>query len=147
MAKPEPYGEPIPAVTLPDLHQRDERGLIPTPRRMTLLRRNEARDFSLNVIRSDAYRESVRARAAKGTLPPAIETMLWHYAYGKPAEQVVIRDERRDLSNLSEEELAERAELIATVLRAVRDINESLPADVLDSARDVTPSGGSGTVQ
>ena len=27
-------------------------------------------------------------RANAGELPPAIEAMLWHYAYGKPKEQV-----------------------------------------------------------
>lgn len=36
---------------------------------------------------SDAtYQASFKKRWARGDLPPAVECMVWHYAYGKPTE-------------------------------------------------------------
>lgn len=34
------------------------------------------------------YREMFKVRLHGGTLPPGVEQMLWHYAYGKPAEHL-----------------------------------------------------------
>jgi hypothetical protein len=34
------------------------------------------------------YRASVVAHARSGTLAPAVETMLWYYAKGRPKEMV-----------------------------------------------------------
>lgn len=34
------------------------------------------------------YRERLTARLEEGILAPAVETMLFHYAYGKPTEHI-----------------------------------------------------------
>ena len=36
------------------------------------------------------YQQSLRDRAFKGELAPAIEAMLWYYAKGKPKEQLEV---------------------------------------------------------
>lgn len=48
----------------------------------------EVREMARGLVESDEYVASVRVRVQLGTLPPAVETMLWHYAYGKPKELV-----------------------------------------------------------
>lgn len=85
-------------------------------RNLTLLQRNEAKNFALKIIRDAKYRETLEKRAKAGVLAPAVEQMIWHYAYGKPADRVEI-SRGPDLSDLTEEELADRAELIANVLK------------------------------
>ena len=42
------------------------------------------------LIESPSYQTSFRTRFEAGTLAPALETMAWHYAYGKPSETVQI---------------------------------------------------------
>jgi hypothetical protein len=80
--------------------------------------RGEAKAFCQEVIRSEEYKMSVRARARAGTLPAAVETLLWHYAYGKPVEHVQLQTGSTvDLSELTTEQLAERATFIAGILR------------------------------
>ena len=41
-------------------------------------------DFARSVVEDVEYREQIRVRARTGALPPAIEAMLYAYAYGKP---------------------------------------------------------------
>ncbi len=40
------------------------------------------------IVDDPTYRKKLIARAKAGELAPAIEAMLWHYAYGKPKERV-----------------------------------------------------------
>ena len=39
------------------------------------------------LIESPDYQADFRQRLAEGKLPPALEAMTWHYAYGKPVER------------------------------------------------------------
>ncbi len=48
----------------------------------------EARAICAAIVDDPTYRRTLVARAKAGELPPAIEAMLWHYAYGKPKEQI-----------------------------------------------------------
>jgi hypothetical protein len=48
----------------------------------------EAKKFCVNVLRSRAYVKSLWRRIKADKLPPAVETMLWYYAAGKPKERV-----------------------------------------------------------
>jgi hypothetical protein len=48
----------------------------------------EAKEFCASIVDDPEYRKTLRRRALKGELPPAIEAMIWHYAKGKPKEQV-----------------------------------------------------------
>jgi len=79
---------------------------------------NEARDFSVSVLRSTEYQASVRTRAKNGTLPPAIEQLLWHYAYGKPVDRIELtRPDEAELAALPYDQLAAEAEMLAMALR------------------------------
>lgn len=40
------------------------------------------------LIEAPSYVETFQQRLAAGTLPPALEAMTWHYAYGKPPEHL-----------------------------------------------------------
>jgi hypothetical protein len=41
-----------------------------------------------SLIEDQAYQALFKARLHAGTIPPGVESMLWHYAYGKPAEHL-----------------------------------------------------------
>jgi hypothetical protein len=61
----------------------------------------EARSFCASVVDDVVYQNRLRRRALAGTLSPALECMLWHYAKGKPTDTVKILD----ISKLSTETL------------------------------------------
>jgi len=91
--------------------------------------RGEAKTFCQEVLRSEEYRNSVKTRARSGTLPPQVEVLLWHYAYGKPVEHVALTTAANtDLSELTTEQLAERANFIASVLRDTASAKEAAAA-------------------
>ena len=39
------------------------------------------------LVQDKAYRDSFKTRLHAGELAPALEQMVWHYAYGKPLER------------------------------------------------------------
>lgn len=39
-------------------------------------------------VEDPAYRASFLLRMNSGVLAPAVESMIWHYAYGKPTEKL-----------------------------------------------------------
>jgi hypothetical protein len=47
----------------------------------------EIKDLARRLLNDKSYRERFATRLNEGELPPAVECMLYHYAYGKPAEQ------------------------------------------------------------
>jgi hypothetical protein len=55
-----------------------------TPNKVTV----EVRDAAKAIVEDAEYRERFIARAHAGELAPALESMLWYYAYGKPKERV-----------------------------------------------------------
>lgn len=56
----------------------------------------EARSFCQRLLADPTYRTNLAIRLREGTLPPAVETMIWHYANGKPAETINLRDKTPD---------------------------------------------------
>lgn len=46
----------------------------------------KAAEFAARIIDDVDYQEKLLARAKAGALPPAIETMLWAYRFGKPVD-------------------------------------------------------------
>lgn len=42
------------------------------------------------LVDDEGYRALCKARLNAGTMPPGVESMLWHYAYGKPIEHLVL---------------------------------------------------------
>ncbi len=45
-----------------------------------------AKEAASRIIDDPAYIKKLHERALAGRLPPAVETMLWHYSKGKPKE-------------------------------------------------------------
>jgi hypothetical protein len=87
-------------------------------KRLTIIEKNEAKNFALRVCRDPDYQESVMTRARAGTLG-SMEQVIWAYAYGKPVERVEVRtpDVPAELSGMTNAELADRAEVLASFLR------------------------------
>lgn len=44
------------------------------------------RELALKLVTNPVYLEKLNTRLLDGTLPAAFESLLWHYAYGRPAE-------------------------------------------------------------
>lgn len=55
------------------------------------LERLEAKDLARLLVTDPFYLISLQERLRDGRLPPAVETTLWGYAYGKPKEQIEVR--------------------------------------------------------
>ena len=73
-----------------------------TPNKVTA----EARAVCAAILDDPTYRTNLTARARAGTLAPAVEAMLWHYAFGKPRDSLdVTVGPAGDLSELSMEDL------------------------------------------
>jgi hypothetical protein len=85
------------------------------PNRVTL----EVRKAASALVEDGEYRAELLERLRAGTLPPAVEVMLWHYAYGRPVERVEVSNP--DGSNLFGEvegpKLTALAEAAIQVLR------------------------------
>jgi hypothetical protein len=43
-------------------------------------------EFAQSIVEDPEYKKNLVVRAKGGTLAPGMETMLFHYAYGKPVE-------------------------------------------------------------
>jgi hypothetical protein len=76
------------------------------------------------------------ARAKAGKLPAPLEITLWHYRYGVPTIPVEVS---QDLSEMSDQELAERAASIALKARQAAGLALGQPSVV-------PPSGSKGGV-
>ncbi len=50
----------------------------------------EAKRACADLIDDPAYRARLKERLLAGELPPAVETMLWYFAKGKPKEQAEV---------------------------------------------------------
>lgn len=50
----------------------------------------EAKQFCASIVDGHAYRQRLQERALEGSLPPALEQMIWHYAKGKPPDKVEV---------------------------------------------------------
>ena len=83
-------------------------------------RQDDAHTFAKDIVDSQEYRTSVRARAINGTLPPQIEQLLLHYRFGKPTDhvsaEVTVHSNLPDLSELSEAELRRKAAMLVQAL-------------------------------
>ena len=79
------------------------------------------RAIAQQILGSQEYVASLNARIKDGTLPPAMETLLWHYAYGKPRDQIqlTVMDERLEAAPV--EDLEERARLVIDRISRARE--------------------------
>jgi adenine C2-methylase RlmN of 23S rRNA A2503 and tRNA A37 len=51
----------------------------------------EVKEFCRGLINDEIYQKKLRARMQSGKIPPAVEALMWHYAYGKPTETVEVQ--------------------------------------------------------
>lgn len=83
----------------------------------------EARAVCSRIIENPLYLATLEARAQAGTLPPALETMLWAYAKGKPVEQIAVTSTHTEVSIA-----AEAADLTTEQLEAIVRMYDQIDA-------------------
>ena len=85
---------------------------------------SEAREFAKRILNDPEYRMNLLDRARKGTLPQSIETLLYYYGFGRPIitveEETTVNFNGEDLTQLSNEELEQRAQRLAMDLRKAK---------------------------
>jgi ribosomal protein L29 len=91
-------------------------------------RLKEAQDLATQVIDDKEYVQELRARAKNGELPPALETMLWHYRFGKPVDKIVVTEED-DLAAMSSDELVKHLEELRRMAAALNPPDPSVTDD------------------
>jgi hypothetical protein len=81
---------------------------------------------------SQEFRESAKRRMLRGDAPH-LESYLLNKVYGKPREEIDLRigPMEEDLTGLSLEELAQRAEDLTNQLRDARELEAAIPAEYL----------------
>ncbi len=102
----------------------------------------EARSICTAILGDPTYRATLLVRAHAGTLPPAVETMLWHYAYGKPTDivDVTVGAREENLRELSTEELLERVDTVREQLPEADATERALPAAYRTASRPAVRS-------
>lgn len=91
--------------------------------------KHEAQKFARELVEDTNYRDNLRKALKDRTCPPAIEALIWHYAYGKPVEHVNVSVQTEDLSQLSTDELMSRYEKKLEELKEVSLLEDSIPAE------------------
>ena len=89
-----------------------------TPTKLTV------KSFAREVLNSREYRQSILNRVLLGDLPPAVECLLYHYAYGKPVERLEVEDTTPTVDNMSPEQCEQRALFLAGLARKMREQQE-----------------------
>jgi len=85
---------------------------MPNPKRQAA--NFAAQSAAKRIIDSPDYVRNLETRAKAGNLAPAVEAMLWHYAFGKPVETIEVSHHLDKLEELSDAELVSlEAELIS----------------------------------
>ena len=81
-------------------------------------KRNEIQTFARMLLRDPEYRANLAKALRNRTIAPSVEQMLYAYAYGKPVERVELGrvGDFQFLEDLSDEQLAERARMLADAL-------------------------------
>ncbi len=95
----------------------------------------KARAVCTAILDDPTYRTNLTVRARAGTLAPAVEAMLWHYAFGKPKDSLDVTVGRAggDLSELSTEDLLHRVDGLREQLREQAAREQALPAECRSS--------------
>jgi hypothetical protein len=78
------------------------------------------------------YCEAMRRQVLAGVLNPAIHTLILHYGYGKPVEEIELEVSQRPdpLVHLTEDELRDRARRISMARYILSKPDELPPGDV-----------------
>lgn len=96
----------------------------------TLYTRHEAQKFARRLVESEKYRLKLQEDLDARNVAPAIEAMLWAYAYGRPVEQIsmTVSQGQEDLSTLSLIELQKRAADMQKMLEDAQALEDAIPA-------------------
>jgi len=78
---------------------------MPATRRQRL---DDAEALAREIVEDIEYKKNLKIRAIAGVLPPAVENMLWAYAYTKPPDRMEISTDRPNLKDLTPEQLTDR---------------------------------------
>lgn len=102
----------------------------------TLYTRHEAQRFARTLVEDQTYRDNLTQALRDRTVHASVEQMLWHYAYGKPIEQISMNLAVGpvDLSTLSMEELQKQALEVAKQLEEAQALQ-----DAIDAVATTTP--------
>jgi hypothetical protein len=65
----------------------------------------EVQKIARVIVGNAKYQEMLLIRAQSGVLAPAVETMLWHYAFAKPADKLEVKVNRAMFKGMSEQDL------------------------------------------
>jgi hypothetical protein len=87
-------------------------------------KKQTAKSIAKDILESKDYKASLERRIINDTLPPAVEVMLHHFAYGKPVDKVEIRDKTDALAGLTLEQLQARATELAALAQKLRGQSE-----------------------
>jgi hypothetical protein len=61
----------------------------------------EVREIARHMVEGPTYQPKLVERLEAGKCHPSVETLMWHYAYGKPREHVKVNTEDKlDLAGL-----------------------------------------------
>lgn len=87
--------------------------------------------FCRGILESEEYIASVKRRIVADTLPPQIEALYHHYAYGKPKDTIEIITPQADLAGMSADELAHEAQETARAILAYKQQEQDAALEAL----------------
>lgn len=86
----------------------------------------EIRATARRLLSTEAYLGALEKSLADRTCPPAVEVMLHHYAYGKPAETLNVNMNDEDLSSMSVSQLMDRMKELQASLQEAQAIENAI---------------------
>jgi hypothetical protein len=60
----------------------------------------EVRAFCQRLVSDPEYRKNLESRLRGGTLPPALEALIWNYAFGKPSQSLDVTSRGPSLASI-----------------------------------------------
>jgi hypothetical protein len=100
-----------------------ERRVTGTAARLAEARVGRSAQVCQRLIQDETYRVNLEQRWRAGTLPPAIEVMLWSYAIGRPQQSIELTSHGISLAAI----IAGRVEAEAEAEDAERDRQPGWP--------------------
>lgn len=91
------------------------------------------KEFCQKFLATPLYIRSLLARTALGDLAPAVETLIYHYADGKPVDKVEWKDTTDPLEDFTAAQCEERAMKLLELARQLR--RDEAPASEDDRAQ------------
>lgn len=83
----------------------------------------EVRAFAQQLLTSGEYRVGLQRRLLSGELPPQLETLLWHYAFGRPPQSIDVTSVGVSLAELIAGRQEPDDDELATASTAVTEVS------------------------